>query len=178
MKPYTTNPNKCNLSRRDFLTSCAACAAGATALSTFGLANSVTAVSNQDSIKVKTKVRIIFAHPDPKQPNWPNIGYDFAGHIKQFSKKINQKCPDVDFYPMTVTSGSKEQAKLVLSKAPDVDGYIVYLVGCLWGELTETIVASGKQIIIIDHLFAGSVEIFTSFARAIRAGGYVISVVF
>jgi hypothetical protein len=123
-----------------------------------------------------TKVKLIFAHPDPEQPNWPNIGYDFKGHIAKVQKKLYKKCPEIDFLPVTVTSGSEEMGNKILQEDIDTDGYVIYLAGCLWGNLTETIAASGKPTIIVDHLFAGSGEFLTSYARAKRAGNKVIAV--
>jgi hypothetical protein len=34
----------------------------------------------------------------------------------------------------------------IINADPNVDGYVVYLVGCLWGDISETIAASGKKI--------------------------------
>jgi len=42
--------------------------------------------------------------------------------------------------------------------------------------MTETIAASGKPTIIVDHLFAGSGEFLTSYARAKREGHKVMAV--
>ena len=68
------------ISRREFLGNCAICAAGVTALSALPLSPLLAVF---DPLKMdKTRIRLIFAHPDPTQPNWPNIDYDFSGHIK------------------------------------------------------------------------------------------------
>jgi len=122
------------------------------------------------------RLRLIFAHPDPTQPNWPNIGYNFAGQINELTKNFQQQCPEIKFLPITVSDGSKTQAEKILAQDAEVDGYVVYLVGCLWGDMTETIAAAGKPTIFVDNLFAGSGEFLTSYARARREGNKVIAV--
>jgi len=163
-----------NVTRREFLEDCTLCATGIAAVSVLG-SSSLFASENINN-DVKAKVVLIFAHPDPEQPNWPNIGYDFKGHIAKVQKELYKKCPDIDFLPITVASGSAETAQSILKENMDVDGFVVYLAGCLWGNLTETIAACGKPTIIVDHLFAGSGEFLTSYARALRAGNKVVAV--
>ncbi len=176
MKPKKTpvNQNSSCISRREFIGNCAICAAGITALSALPLSSLLAAI---DPLKMeKTKIRLIFAHPDPTKPNWPNIDYDFSGHIKEVHKKLQQDCPQIEFSAVTVTSGSKEEGYKLLQDASKYDGYLIYLAGCLWGNMTETVMASGKPTVIVDHLFAGSGEFLTSYARAKRAGNKVIAV--
>jgi L-fucose isomerase-like protein len=127
-------------------------------------------------ISEKTRIRLIFAHPDPTQPNWPNIDYDFAGHIKEIHTRLLETCPRIEFSAVTVSSGSAEEGYKLLQDASKYDGYLIYLAGCLWGDMTETVMAAGKPTVIVDHLFAGSGEFLTSFARAKRAGHKVIAV--
>jgi hypothetical protein len=160
--------------RREFVSNCTVCAAGITALSAIPLS---TLFATTDVLKMeKTRISLIFAHPDPTQPNWPNIDYDFAGHIKGVHTKLLEKCPEVEFIPVTVTSGSAIEAHKMLSASNDLDGYLIYLAGCLWGDFTETITAAGKPTILVDHLFAGSGEFLTSYARAKREGHKVMAV--
>lgn len=165
-----------NFTRREFLGGCVACATGVSALSVmsssaFGLPSALASNDLE-----KAKVRLVFAHPDPTKPNWPNIGYDFKGRIRQLEKMFRERCPEVKFLPVTVTSGKAEEAHKILSADKQVDAYIVYLVGCLWGDLSETIAASGKPTIFVDDLFAGSGEFLTSYARAKRQGLKIIGV--
>jgi hypothetical protein len=174
MKIPKQKESKTQVTRREFLASCAGCAAGAVALSTLG-ASALFAAGN-NSMFEKAKVKIIFAHPDPTKPNWPNIDYDFSGHIKEVKEKLIKKCPDIDFQSVTITSGSSETAHQILSADDGSDGYVIYLAGCLWGNLTETIATSGKPTIIVDHLFAGSGEFLTSYARVKREGHKVVAV--
>lgn len=169
-------PHKHNLSRREFLGSCTACTAGVAALSVLGT-SSLGAQSALAATKCeKARVRLIFAYPDPEKPNWPNIGYDFEGRIRELKKMFHEHCPGVDFLTAIDTSGKTEDAEKILRMDKEIDGYIVYLVGCLWGNLPETIAASGKPTILIDHLFAGSGEFLTSYAKVKRQGHKVIGI--
>jgi len=163
-----------NISRRDFFGKCTLCAAGIGVLSALPFSSLLAAV--EPLITTKTKIRLIFAHPDPTRPNWPNIDYDFSGHIKEVHGKLVSKCPQIEFDAVTVSSGSAEEGHKLLQDAGKYDGYLIYLAGCLWGDMTETVMAAGKPTVIVDHLFAGSGEFLTSYARAKRAGNRVIAV--
>jgi len=174
-----TNPETinsfCHYTRRNFLGSCVTCIAGMAVLSPLGISAFATPAPLAQN-KGKTKIKLLFAYPDPKQPNWPNIGYDFNGRIQQLKKMFASQCPDIDFSPVLVESGDAEVATGIINADPDVDGYVVYLVCCLWGDMSETIAASGKPTIFIDELFAGSGEFLTSYARVKRQGHKVIAV--
>lgn len=174
MKLINQPESKNNLTRREFLGNCTLCAAGIAALPALDVSSFFAPAKNVKNIKAK--VRLIFAHPDPTKPNWPNIGYNFRGHISEIHRKLQKNCPEIEFMPITVTSGRAEDAQKILNADKEVDGYLIYLAGCLWGNLTETIAASGKPTILVDHLFAGSGEFLTSYARAKRAGHKVIAV--
>ena len=154
---------------------CAWGCAGAASL-TFTKGSPLLAFGSETE-KIKTKIRVVYAHPDPNQPNWPNIGYDFNGHIKQIHKKLIGEFPEINFLPVTVSSGSEETAQEILRKDNgNIDGYLIYLAGCLWGGMTEAIAASGKPTIFVDNLFAGSGEFLTSYAHAKRQGHKVMAV--
>jgi L-fucose isomerase-like protein len=121
-----------------------------------------------------TKIRLVMAHPSSKQPCWPNIGYDFEKNKAQFLKQIKKHCPDVDFYP--ITARSDEDAQRILRSNGAVDGYIVYLSGCLWANVPEIIASSGQPVVLVDNLFAGSGEFLTEYAKIKRKGLPVIGV--
>jgi len=174
------NPKKyCpgHLSRREFLGRCTAYAAGISAMSYLaspGCARSASALGLSPDKNSQTKIRLVLAHPSSKEPCWPNIGYDFEGHKKKFLKMIRKECPDIEFFP--VTARKDDDANVVLKSDAEVDGYIVYLVGCLWGSVPEIIAASGKPTVFIDNLFAGSGKFLTGYARARRQGLKVVGV--
>ena len=173
-----SKPRKSHLlSRREFMGRCTAYAAGVSALSSMVLPAQVKA-SPASGLKMaagrKTRVRLVLAHPSSKEPCWPNIGYDFEGRKKEFLKDLQKGCPDMDFLP--VTARKDEDAKRILQSDEEVDGYIVYLAGCLWGNVPEIIAASGKPTALVDNLFAGSGKFLTGYARARRQGHRVIGV--
>jgi len=114
------------------------------------------------------------AHPSSKEPCWPNIGYDFEGNKIQFLRRIQKNCPDMDFLP--VTARKDEDAKNILQSGNKVDGYIVYLSGCLWGNVPEIIASSGKPTLLVDNLFAGSGKFLTGYAKIKRQGLPVVGI--
>ncbi len=165
------------MSRREFLGRCTAYAAGISAMSYLGspdYARSSPAWGLSPDTNSPTRIRLVLAHPSSKEPCWPNIGYDFEGRKKEFLKMIRKECPDVEFLP--VTARKDEDAKVVLQSDAEVDGYVVYLAGCLWGRVPEIIAASGKPTVFIDNLFAGSGKFLTGYARARRQGLKVVGV--
>ncbi len=172
---HTQQANKIDaLKRRTFIKRCAACTLGLTALPYLGMPS---VISPNSLLPIgKTKIKLILAWPDPANPIWPNIGYDFDSHTMGIKQQLIQRCPEVEFLPVTVNSGNGASAQALIENDKDVDGYLVYLAGCLWGDMTETIAASGKPTIIADHLYAGSGEFLNSFAAAKRAGHRVIGV--
>ncbi|MBN1293889.1 MAG: hypothetical protein JXB48_18760 [Candidatus Latescibacteria bacterium] len=162
--------------RRSFLGRCSTCTAGIAAMSMFGLPAVCSSFASAQQNAEKAKIRLIFAYPDPEKPNWPNIGYDFTGRIRELTGKLSQGCPNIEFLPVNVMSGEAQEAEKILQSDNNVDGYIVYLVGCLWGNIPETIATSGKPMIIVDELFAGSGEFLTSYAGMKRKGHKIAAV--
>lgn len=162
------------VNRREFLRRATACTAGIAAVSHSAISSSFASANG--ALNARPKIKLILAYDNPVGPTWPNIGYDFASHLASFEKKLRSRCPQIDFLPEVVTKGTQETGQKILSENKDVDGYLYYLAGCLWGELSETITASGKPTIMVDHLFAGSGEFLTGYARARRAGHKVIPV--
>ncbi|MEA1876410.1 MAG: hypothetical protein U9N86_06065 [Bacteroidota bacterium] len=164
------------ITRRRFVHHCAACSAGMAILPTAALASLKAPLFSPAINAEKAKVSVIFAHPDPDYPNWPNIGYDFEGKIRQAKKMLIKNCPDIEFNFISTMDGSAEEGTRIIKQTGNADGYAIYLVGCLWGNLTETIATHGKPTVMIDHLYAGSGEFLTSFARVRREGHKVVAV--
>ncbi len=158
--------------RREFFGKCAFCAAG---LSAFGSA--VTSAPGAAATETKkARVRLLFLYPDPKYPIWPNINYDFDSRIKVLTDGLVKGCPGIEFLPENVMNGSAETAKKILEKDAGIDGYVVYLAGCLWGVTPQTIAESGKPMVMVDELFAGSGEFLTASAAVKRSGGRIVAV--
>jgi hypothetical protein len=164
------------LTRRKFIGNCSVCAAGSILLPYVPLMTHGQSGNGIQLPEEKAKIRIIYEYPDPNQPNWPNIHYDFNGHIKEVHQILETGCPGIELMSYTTMTGTEDEGKKILAMDKDVDGYIVYLAGCLWGNLTETITASGIPTIIADNLYAGSGEFLTSYAAARREGHKVLAV--
>jgi len=155
---------------------CGACSAGLAVAPSVALSNLAAPLTSPRRSTGKAKVAMIFAYPDPAQPNWPNIGFDFEGRNNEIKKLLSKECPDIDFSFISTMIGSEEEGKKILAKISDVDGIGIYHTGTLWGNLTETIASGGKPTVMIDHLYAGSGEFLTSFARVKRAGHKVAAI--
>lgn len=174
--PFTGNKTVQSWSRRKFFTGCTACIAGLSILPHLELSAFGNRILFSGTPATKARVKAIFAFPSPDGPNWPNIGYDFEGKIMEIRGLLSEKCPGIDFIPVSTMDGSAENGNRILQSDPDVDGYVLFHVGCLWGDLTETVAASGKPTVLVDHLFAGSGEFLTSYARVKREGHRVTGV--
>lgn len=166
---------KTGLSRREFLTGCAACAAYASTLTVgkrkaFGFGKTF---SNAAESGKKPKICLVFSHIPPDKPTWPNIGYDYEGRKRELTTKLRKNLPGIDFFPVTVQSS--EDAEKLLQNDKDVDGYVVYILG-IWTGVAQKIASSGRPVILVDDLFAGSGEFLIEYSRALRAGHKVAGV--
>jgi hypothetical protein len=163
------------ISRRQFLSGCAACAAYSSA---FGLAGPSSLGSgpvqpNLPRAAEKPRVRLVFSHIPPDTPTWPNIGYDYEGRKKELTARLRQALPGIEFLPVTLQSAAEADA--LLKKDAEVDGYLIYLVG-IWTGAARRIVPCGKPVLLVDDLFAGSGEFLIEYAAARRQGFKVAGV--
>ncbi|MBP1766333.1 MAG: hypothetical protein H6P98_448 [Candidatus Aminicenantes bacterium] len=137
------------MSRRRFLTDCAACAGAA------GLMASPKWL--QAAGGSGPKIRIIYALHGPKQevPDWPNKGFDFVPVMDRINTALANRFKDFTFLP--AMAAGEEEAKKILEgdKTGDIDGYIVYQMNC-WNRVVQTTVTSGKPVLYADFQFAGS----------------------
>ncbi len=115
----------------------------------------------------RPKIRLVFSHIPPDRPTWPNIGYNYEGRKKELLTKLTRALPEIDFLPVTVQS--QKEAETLLQQDKDIDGYVIYLLG-IWTGATRTIAASGRPVVLVDDLFAGSGEFLIEYANARRAG--------
>lgn len=167
--------------RRNFIGHCTACAAGLTMLpwfteSLFGTSFSYSLPGKMSRPDVKPVIKAVFAYPDPSGPIWPNIGYDFDTKVAELKGNLLRECPGFEFRFMTTMNGSADEARRIVEEDPEVDGYAFFLVGCLWGNLSETLAAASKPMVMIDHLYAGSGEFLTAYAWAKRNNLPVLAV--
>jgi len=177
MAAVQDNSGVFGLSRREFIGGCAACAAGLSVAPALG--GTVSCPLKAESAPAlgggpKPKVQLVLVYPSADKPIWPNIGYDFDSHNSRFVEELRKGCPGIEFLPCNVMSKSDAQA--VVERDGEVDGYVVYLSGCLWGGTPDMIGSLGKPTLFVDHLFAGSGAFLTSYGRMRRSGMKVAAV--
>ena len=160
------------MSRRRFLTGCAACA-GAAGL--MAAPRWLSAAGGKGP-----KIRIVYALHGPKQevPDWPNKGFDFVPVMERTNAALANRFKHLTF--LSALAAGEEQAKKILEedKAGDIDGYIVYQMNC-WNPVAQTMVTSGKPVLYADFQYAGSGGFLVYSAGFMREGrtnlGFVAS---
>ena len=139
----------CGISRRKFLTGCAACVGGA------GLLTETRPSSA--AAEDRMRIRVIYSLHAVKQPrpDWPNVGFDFAPVMARINADLARKCPELRF--VSSMANGPEEAKKILEqdKSSGVDGYIVYQMNC-WNRVVQTMAASGKPVLYVDFQYGGS----------------------
>jgi len=161
------------ISRRRFLSNCAACAGAA------GLMGAPAWLRPAPQ-SGKIRIRTIYSLHGVKQegPDWPNKGFDFGPVMERINLELSRRCPDCDFAP-SLANGPEQAQKIVEEdiKAP-FDGYLVYQMNC-WNRVVQTMAATGKPVLYADFSFAGSGGFLVYTAGFLRAGarnvGYVAS---
>jgi hypothetical protein len=151
--PVVPDGNGKNITRRNFMSSCAACAA-CVSIAPWALVNSscTSAITGK-----KMKIRILYslhAVVQPK-PDWPNIGYDFKPAMDRINNALINQFPGFEFVP-TLATGPEDAVKMVEADKKDpMDGYIVYQMNC-WNQVIQTVAKTGKPVLYADFQFAGS----------------------
>jgi len=147
---------RCEVSRRQFLM----LAGGAAACCAFLPA--AEAVLADEPVgrtpiypKGKARVGLILSHIPSGSPTWPAKDYDYAARAKELTSKLVNGCPNVEFVPRT--AHNVDMANAVLNELADVDGYVVYNLG-IWTSVPNTVIHSGKPVVMADDLYAGSGE--------------------
>lgn len=145
--------NGTNFTRRNFLTSCSACAA-CLALKPLGFIN-----PGDSSGKLQPKIRIKILYslhgPVQTQPDWPNVGFDFNPVMVRINNTLKEHFPDFEFIPELAT-GPEEAEKIVIRDAQEnIDGYLVYQMNC-WNRVVQTAAGTGKPVLYADFQFGGS----------------------
>ena len=142
-----------NVTRRNFLSSCSACAACmAIAPMSFGSTSCSTGNNGK-----KMRIRILYSLHEPVQnrPDWPNIGFDFNPVMEQINAALSKKFSNFEFIP-TLSKGPDEAEKITQMDAKEsIDGYIVYQMNC-WNKVVQTIANTGKPVLYADFQFGGS----------------------
>ncbi len=160
----------CAVSRRRFLAGCAACAAGTTGLASLRSA----AAAGQEADK--PRIRLVFCHPTPDTITWPNIGYDYDGQKRRVKQYLDEHCPAIELLPVWIKNG--EEAKQVFERDAEVDGYLVYFVGCRGGgpEMISILGKAGRPAVLADHLYAGTGNFLRANGQAREQGWPIVGV--
>jgi hypothetical protein len=147
------NKNVKNVTRRNFIYSCSACAA-CIALAPVSFVNTSCSSGSRNK---KMKIRILYSLHEPVQskPDWPNVGFDFNPVMEQINSSLEKKFNNFEFVPVLATG--PEDAEKIAAKdiADQIDGYIVYQMNC-WNRVVQTIAKTGKPVLYVDFQFGGS----------------------
>lgn len=149
------------LDRRQFLAATgagtvAATMVGGTAHAWLGLGRRRPPVRLEPRPRRRAKVALVFCHVPRGRPTWPTKDYDYDRRREQLTRKLKAACKNTDF--SVSVAHRRDQAEKILKDNPDVDGFVVYLLG-IWTGVKDPIMRSGKPVIVVDDLFAGSGEI-------------------
>ena len=151
----TTIPEKNGriVTRRNFMSSCAACAA------CMAFAPSALVEPSRTSVKEvgKMRIRILYSlHAEVQSvPDWPNMGYNFKPPMERINAVLINHFPDFQFISVLAT-GAEDAKKIVeKDKQNNIDGYIVYQMNC-WNQVVQTIADTGKPVLYVDYQYAGS----------------------
>ena len=162
------------LSRRQFLGGCGAAAACASCPALCAATNTQSDSTPQALIPdVKTRVRLVYAHPDPKVEGWPYQGYNYEARKSELTARLRQACPKVEFSP--VMARTDEDARKLLAADSDVDGYLVYLLG-IPSNSARAIAMSNRPAILVDDLYGGTGHFLGVYGEAYRKGMRVAGV--
>jgi len=139
----------CGMSRRRFLAGCGACVGAA------GLLAVPSQVATAGTGKVR--IRIVYALHAVKQPqpDWPNIGFDFAPVMERINSELARRRPGCEF--VSSMAAGPEQARKILDedKSTGIDGYLVYQMNA-WNQVVQTIATAGKPVLYADFQYGGS----------------------
>ncbi len=140
----------CGVSRRQFLTGCAACLGSAGLLGTPALLRAA-----EDPRKMR--IRIVYSLHGPKQtgPDWPNKGFDFVPVMDKINSELSRRCKNFEFVASLATGEAQAKQILEEDKASGVGGYIVYQMNC-WNRVVQTLATSAKPVLYADFQYGGS----------------------
>ncbi|MDH7601535.1 MAG: hypothetical protein QHI38_05230 [Armatimonadota bacterium] len=144
------------VSRRRFL-QIAGGTAGALILAPFGGAEGNAALVRRTPVfpKGKARVGLIFSHIPAGNPTWPTKDYDYDAVADKLTRKLRAECNNIDFIVRHATNADAGRA--AVQELGDVDGFVVYNIG-IWTGVPNTIAHSGKPVVMVDDLYAGSGE--------------------
>jgi hypothetical protein len=168
---HKNNKQYRGMSRREFMSSCAGCAAYASIIAMAG--EGVLSFAKQQENERKIRVRLIFSHKPPDEATWPYQGYNFEGRKKQIFNQLQKAYPNMEFIPATVQE--ELFAGDIMETDTNMDGYLVYTMG-VFTRAPHLILSYNKPTILVDDLYGGSGEFLQEYAAASRARLRVIGV--
>lgn len=164
----------CPISRRRFLGLAGGTAACCALLP---LAESVLAAEPVSRTKIfaksKAKVALVFTHRPKGQPTWPTVDYDYDARAKELTARLAEACPNIEFTVHTALDTG--QAGEIVKASPDVDGFAVWCIG-IWTGAPNVFSHSGKPVVMLDDLYAGSGELLVSQAAVRKENLPVVAV--
>jgi hypothetical protein len=138
----------CGISRRGFLLSGGAAAAGL-------LAAPGTMASEKSGGKMR--IRVVYALHAIKQPkpDWPNLGFDFAPVIERINNTLANAFPEIEFLHSSA-NGPAQAGNIVFKDAfSRIDGYIVVQLNTA-NLVAPSFAASGKPVLFTRFQYAGT----------------------
>lgn len=171
------NPLCCGISRRQFFQAAGGTAAYS-ALVPFVSSSIFAQQSDSKSLtpifpKAKADVSLIFTHWPSGKPTWPTKDYDYDARKKQLTAKLKHSCPDINFKVETAQSAA--EAESIVKRSGESDGFLVYVIG-LWTGAPYVFLHSGKPVVMVDDLYAGSGEFLIHHGKARRDKMPVVAV--
>ncbi len=117
--------------------------------------------------KHKPDVALVFCHIPSGTATWPTKDYDYAGRGAELEARLLKVCPDINF--VVKFARSEAEAKALVKDSILMDGYLLWVIG-IWSGAPNIILHSGKPVIMVDDLYAGSGEVLIQNGRAQREG--------
>jgi len=115
--------------------------------------------------KHKPDVALVFSHIPSGTATWPTKDYDYAARAMELEAMLVQACPEINFVAKFVHN--ENEAKALVKESILMDGYLLYVIG-LWTGAPDIILRSGKPVVMVDDLYAGSGEVLIQHGRAVR----------
>ena len=118
----------------------------------------------------KVRIGLIFSAVPPETRTWPYVGYNYEERARQILRHLRDRLKNVELTYRIVYS--REEAKQAVDEMRDVVGYVIYYIG-IWSGITDIISGTGKPLVLIDDLYAGSGEFILALAE-LRSKNYPV----
>ena len=119
------------------------------------------------------RIGLIFSAVPPETRTWPYVGYDYEARVEKILEHLRKRLEGIELVYRLVYS--LEEAERAVEEMGDVDGYVVYFIG-IWTGTGQVVARTGKPIILVDDLYAGTGEFLLTLANMRRMGYPVVGV--